>query len=302
MAEVALLGAGRMGAAIVRRLAAAGHEVRVWNRTADAVTRLLADLPPDDAGRVRAAPSPAEAVRGAGTVLAMLADGDVTRAVLLADDVLAALAPGTVVVDLGTSGVAAAQQLSAALGAAGARFVDAPVSGSVPAVLGGTLLVMASGDPAAVADAEPVLLCFARLVLRVGDAGAGQVMKLAVNLVVHDLNAAVSESLRLAEASGVSRDDAYAVLAESVVAAPFVQYKRAAFLDPATPVAFSLALVEKDLRLITEHAAAQERAVPVTAAALAAVRGAVRAGLGEHDMADLSRHDDGAVAAENRSA
>lgn len=289
MAEVAVLGTGRMGAAMVRRLAAAGHAVRAWNRTPDTVTRLLADLPPDDAGRVRAATTPADAVGGADAVLAMLADGDVTRAVLLAPDVLAALSPGTVVVDLGTSGVAAARELAQRLAAAGARFVDAPVSGSVPAVLGGSLLVMASGDPGAVADAEPVLQAFARLVLRVGDAGAGQVMKLAVNLVVHDLNAAVSESLRLAEGSGVSREDAYAVLAESVVAAPFVQYKRAAFLDPATPVAFSLALVEKDLRLITEHARAHDRAVPVTDAALSAVRAAVAAGQGDRDMADLSR-------------
>ena len=286
MAEVAVLGTGRMGAAMVRRLVAAGHTVAAWNRSPGPVAALVEEAASD---LLRAATSPADAVAGAEVVLTMLTDGDVTRAVLLDTAVLDALAPGTVVVDLGTSGVAAAEVLGRELSAAGMRFVDAPVSGSVPAVLAGTLLVMASGDAEAVEAAEPVLSAFARKVLRVGDVGAGQVMKLAVNLVVHDLNAAVSEALRLAENSSVSREDAYTVLQESVVGAPFVQYKRPAFLDPETPVAMSLALVEKDLRLITEHARAHGEAAPVTEEALASVRRAVEAGMGQRDMADLSR-------------
>jgi 3-hydroxyisobutyrate dehydrogenase-like beta-hydroxyacid dehydrogenase len=116
-------------------------------------------------------------------------------------------------------------------------------------------------------------------------------MKLAVNLVLHDLNAALAEALRLAERSGLRREDAYGVLEQSVVGAPFVRYKRAAFLDPATPVAMTLALVEKDLQLITAQAEAGGAAAPVTAAALAEVRRAVRAGLGGSDMADLSRFE-----------
>ena len=286
MGDVAVLGAGRMGAAMVRRLVDAGHVVSVWNRTPGPVALLVEELGPD---RLRAARTPAEAVTGAEVVLSMLADGQVTRTVLLDTSVVAALSPGSVVVDLGTSGVAAAQVLGRELSRAGVRFVDAPVSGSVPAVAAGTLLVMASGDSDAVGRAEPVLSAFARRVMHVGDVGAGQVMKLAVNLVVHDLNAAVSEALRLAESSSVSREDAYAVLQESVVGAPFVQYKRSAFLDPATPVAMSLALVEKDLRLITEHARAHGEPAPVTEQALVSVRRAMEAGMGERDMADLSR-------------
>jgi 3-hydroxyisobutyrate dehydrogenase-like beta-hydroxyacid dehydrogenase len=275
-----------MGAAMVRRLVAAEYSVSVWNRSPEPVAALVADLGPD---RLRVAASPAEAVAGTEVVLTMLADGDITRAVLLDTAVLAALAPGTVVVDLGTSGLAAAVALGSGLSDAGIRFVDAPVSGSIPAVASGTLLVMASGDVEAVAAAEPLLSAFARKVLHVGAVGAGQVMKLAVNLVVHDLNAAVSEALRLAENSSLSREDAYSVLQESVVGAPFVQYKRPAFLDPETPVAMSLALVEKDLRLITEHARAHGEAAPLTEQALASVRRAVEAGFGQRDMADLSR-------------
>jgi 3-hydroxyisobutyrate dehydrogenase len=284
--EVAVLGLGRMGAAMARRVAEAGFRVRVWNRTTAVAVDLAADLPDHD---VIAADSAADAVRGADVVLSMLSDGEITCAVLLDSDVTAACRPGTVVVDLGTSGVAAARRLEAALREAGLRFLDAPVSGSVPAVLGGALLVMASGPQEALDAAVPVLSSFAGRVLRVGEPGAGQAMKLAVNLVVHDLNAALSEALVLAENAGIARPDAYDVLQQSVVGAPFVTYKRPAFLDPDTPVAMSLDLVAKDLRLITEYAADLGSPVTVTEAARAAVEAAVASGHGGQDMAALSR-------------
>ena len=285
MAEVAVLGLGRMGSAMARRVAAAGHTVTVWNRTVSVAESLAESAP----GRVVAATTAAEAVRGSGIVLSMLADGDITCAVLLDTDVTSVLRPATVVVDLATSGVAAAERLAAAIGATGATFVDAPVSGSVPAVEAGTLLVMASGPSAAIDEASDVLGSFARKILRVGDAGAGQAMKLAVNLVVHGLNASISESLVLAENAGITREDAYDVLQESVVGAPFVHYKRSAFLDPATPVAMSLELVLKDLRLITGYGDEIDAPTSVTDAVRDAVQAAVTAGHGSEDMAALSR-------------
>ena len=125
--------------------------------------------------------------------------------------------------------------------------------------------------------------------LRVGDIGAGQAMKLAVNLVVHDLNAALAEALDLAERSGHRPHGRLRRAQKSVVGAPFVRYKRAAFLDPATPTAMSLALVAKDLGLITEHGPLARRRLPVTEQAPHRVQGAVDAGWGGRDMADLSR-------------
>jgi 3-hydroxyisobutyrate dehydrogenase-like beta-hydroxyacid dehydrogenase len=275
-----------MGAAMARRVAAAGHTVRVWNRTAASAEALAAA---DEGRRTSVAASPAEAVLGADVVLTMLADGDVTCAVLLDSTVQQAVQPETVVVDLGTSGVDASARLADGFAQTRRRYVDAPVSGSVPAVDAGTLLIMASGEAADVDAAREVLGAFAKAVLHLGPSGAGQAMKLAVNLVVHDLNAALSESLVLAESAGISRDVAYDVLQQSVVAAPFVQYKRAAFLDADVPVAMSLALVEKDLRLVLELA--QRGGVPASAteAVHGQVAAAVEAGRGGEDMAALSR-------------
>ncbi|HMG54349.1 MAG TPA: NAD(P)-dependent oxidoreductase [Kofleriaceae bacterium] len=286
MVDVAILGTGRMGAAMARRVAAAGHDLTMWNRTESSARTVLGSLP---AGSARVAATAADAVAGRSVVLSMLADGAATREVLLDRSVLAALDSGAVVCDLATSGVATARALHSGLAQAAIGFVDAPVSGSVPAVNAGTLLVMASGAADAIAAVEPVLLAFARKVLRVGDAGAGQAMKLAVNLVVHVLNAAISEALILAERAGIPRDRAYDVLQDSVVAAPFVAYKRAAFLDPDTPVAMSLDLVLKDLRLITEFAAELAVGASVTEAVRAAVAAACAAGSGPQDMAALSR-------------
>jgi 3-hydroxyisobutyrate dehydrogenase len=286
MAEVAVLGMGRMGAAIARRLAAGGHRITVWNRTEAKAREIAASA----SGTMNVARTAREAVSGREVVITMLADGAATRAVLLDTAVIAALLPGTVVCDLATSGVSTAHALQAALAAAGARYLDAPVSGSIPAVEAGTLMIMASGDHDALNAARDVLANLADRVLFLGPAGSGQAMKLAVNLVVHDLNAALTESLALAESSGIPRHLAYDALEQSVVAAPYVHYKRSAFLNAATPVAMSLDLSAKDLRLISELASAQAVAIPVTEAVRVSVDSACSAGLGSADMAQLSQN------------
>ena len=278
-----MLGAGRMGAAMCRRLVDHGHHVRLWNRTsarAEAVRQQVG------AG-LDVAVDPAAAVRGAAVVLSMLADGAATTSVLLDPAVLEALSPDAVVCDLGTSGVQAARDLARAYAASELRFVDSPVSGSVATVAAGQLLVMASGAVPDIDAVTPVLSAFSVRVIRVGDAGQGQAMKLAVNLVVHDLNSAVSESLVLAEGAGIDPATAYDVLENSAVGAPFVRYKRAAFLEPGQPVAMSLDLVAKDFGLIAELAAGQDRRVPVSEAARGVVDDAVAAGHGSDDMAGL---------------
>lgn len=284
MAEVAVLGTGRMGSAMARKLVESGHHVTVWNRSAAAAEALAADCP------VTVLATPHDAVTGADLVIAMLADGPATMAVLLDPAVLGALREGVVVCDMATSGVEAARAVDRELSAAGVRFVDAPVSGSVPTIAAGQLLVMASGDRGGVAVAEPILAAFAKRVVYVGEAGAGQAMKLSVNLVVHTLNAAVSEALALASSAGVTPEAAYDIFQDSVVAAPFVNYKRAAFLDASTPVAMSLALTRKDLGLITGFASVQGVPAGVAGAVLDEVAGACDAGFADQDMAALARY------------
>ena len=109
-------------------------------------------------------------------------------------------------------------------------------------------------------------------------------MKLAVNTVIFGLNEALAEGLVLAERAGIERERAYEVLAASAVGAPFVGYKRAAFLDPDdTPAAFSADLAAKDLHLIAELADAVDLPLPQTTTNLAVIDAVIAAGGGARD-------------------
>jgi 3-hydroxyisobutyrate dehydrogenase/2-hydroxy-3-oxopropionate reductase len=116
-------------------------------------------------------------------------------------------------------------------------------------------------------------------------------MKLAVNTVIFGLNEALSEGLVLAERAGIARDKAYEVLAASAVGAPYVGYKRAAFLDPdGTPVAFAADLAAKDLRLIAELAEAVELPLPQATTNLAVIDAVIAAGDGGRDFSAVACH------------
>jgi len=133
-------------------------------------------------------------------------------------------------------------------------------------------------------------------------------MKLAVNAVIFGLNEALAEALVLAEAAGIERERAYDVLAASAVGAPYVGYKRAAFLEPdATPVAFALDLAAKDLRLIAALADEVGVSMPQAIANLDAIRAASAGGHGDRDFSTVAQYLRGSLpgsarAEEGRSA
>jgi 3-hydroxyisobutyrate dehydrogenase-like beta-hydroxyacid dehydrogenase len=284
--RVAVVGAGRMGAAMVGTLRRAGLEVLVHNRT-----RAKAETAAQAAGATVAATA-REAAAGAQVVLSSLADDAAVGAAYAgADGIVAGLQPGTVVCESSTIDPGTVQRLRPLVEDRGAFLLDTPVSGSVPAVESGTLTIMAGGDAAVLERARPVLDALAKQVLHVGGLGSGAVMKLAVNAILHGLNLTLSESLVLAERAGVERATAYEVFASSAIAAPFVHYKREAFEHPGrSPVAFSLELAAKDLDLIL--ALAGQAGAPMEQAATnrEVVRAAVAAGLGDRDLSELTTY------------
>src|SRR4029079_1536886 len=162
---------------------------------------------------------------------------------------------------------------------------------SVGGARSGELMLMVGGAAEDLDRARSVLDRLSRRIFHMGELGTGAAMKLAVNTVIYGLNGAISEAIVLAEHNSIDRATAYEVLANNAVAAPFVQYKRAAFVDPeSTPVAFSLALAEKDLRLIDQLATESGTPMPQAAVNLDAIR-AAEASIGpEADFAGLARH------------
>lgn len=266
------------------RLRSAGADVVVFNRTPSKAARVA------EATGARLAATAADAAASAPVVLVSLADDRAVTETYQGESGLAAgVAAGTVVADTSTVDPRTVAAMAALLADRGARLVDAPVSGSVPSAVAGTLTVLAGGDAADLNLARPVLEVLAQRIFHVGSSGAGAVMKLAVNTLVHGLNQALSEALVLAEKAGVERGTAYEVIAMSVAGAPFVQYKRAAFEHPeTTPVAFTLDLVAKDLALALGLAERVDARLPQATANSEAVTAAIAAGLGDRDMSALA--------------
>jgi 3-hydroxyisobutyrate dehydrogenase/2-hydroxy-3-oxopropionate reductase len=281
---VAVLGLGRMGGAMARRLADVGHELVLYNRSAERAREIAEATGAEVAGTAR------EAAEAATICVVSLADDaavlDVYRD---PEGLVAGLQPGSVVCDTSTVAPETARQVAAAVRKRGAAYLDTPVSGSVPLVESGTLTVMVGGDADALERARPVLDGMASTVFHLGDVGAGATMKLVVNSVVHSLNVALSEALVLAERSGIDRAQAYDVVQVSAIGAPFVKYKRAAFLEPETaPVAFSLDLVAKDQDLIAALARDVDARWDQGQATRALVAEAVSKGLGQRDMSAVA--------------
>lgn len=283
---VAVVGLGRMGAAMARRFAAAGHPLVVWNRDPAKAGAVAADT---GATIVETA---AAAAAQADVVVSSLADDRALRAVYLGGDGIASgVGAGTLVIDTSTVDPSTVAEIGTAVDATGADFIDCPVSGSVATVEASALVVMAGGPEELVERAEPVLSAVAKSVIRCGDRGAGAACKLAVNGLVHGLNLALAEALVLAEKAGVDRETAYEVFASGAGGAPFVSYKRDAFLHPEeTPVAFSLDLVAKDLDLITQLAARVGAPMGQAVTGLGIVRRAIDAGMGDRDMSAVAVH------------
>ena len=288
MATVGVLGIGRMGSAMARAIHAAGHELVLWNRTPDGAAALAANL----GSRAATAATPRAAAAAADLTVSMLADGPAVDAVFGGPDgLLAGAHDGLVIVDASTVPPATIRRHEAAAHAGGAGILDAPVSGSVGLATDGKLTLMVGGDAADLERARPVLEAIAATIFHLGPLGSGAAMKLAVNTVIFGLNQAVAEGLVLAEAAGVERELAYDVISASAAGAPFVGYKRAAFLDPSgTPVAFALDLSAKDLGLIDELATAVDVNLPQAAVDLAVIRSASGHGGGGRDFSAVAEH------------
>ena len=193
---VAVLGIGLMGFPMARRLCEAGLSVRAWNRSRSKAERLQ----PFGAS---VADSAAEAVAQADLVITLLENGEVVESVLMHPDTLSAMRPGTLVIDMSSILPTQARDHAQRLASHGAQHMDAPVSGGTVGAEQGTLAIMAGGEAADVERARPVLEALGRLT-HVGPHGAGQLAKLANQMIVGITIGAVAEALLMCEKGGAN--------------------------------------------------------------------------------------------------
>jgi 3-hydroxyisobutyrate dehydrogenase-like beta-hydroxyacid dehydrogenase len=291
--RVALLGTGHMGAAMSRALARQGFDLVLYNRTAERARTLAGEL------GARAVSTAAEAVAGADVALSTVADEAAVEALYRGPGgVIAGIRPGVVLADMSTVPPAVATGLEADVRAAGGALLDAPVSGSVGLAEAGELTIMVGGRAEDLERARPVLEALAKRVFHLGPLGQGAAMKLAVNTLIFGLNQALAEGFVIAERAGIAPELAYDVLAASAAGAPYVGYKRAAFLEPdTTPPAFTVDLAAKDLGLITGLADALGVPVPQARTNLDVLRAASAAGRADADFSAVAMHLRGGGAA-----
>ena len=275
--EVAVIGAGIMGAAMTRNLVAAGLTTRVWDRSPSATGPLA------DAGAVVAG-SAREAVRDAGVVITMLSTADAVESVIFDGGVADAFADRCVWAQMGTIGVEATRRIADRLAAQrpGVMFVDAPVSGSKGPAEQGQLLILASGPAAATDVVRPVFDVIGRKTVWLGEAGQGSLVKLVVNAYMSILIEGVAETLELADRLGIGHQQLAEVIEGGPLDAPIADAKLHKMDRQDYAAEFPLEWALKDVDLAISAAGGQ--APPLLAALSGQWHAAVAAGYGRQDI------------------
>jgi 3-hydroxyisobutyrate dehydrogenase len=257
--QIAVIGAGTMGAAMARQLLGAGMNVRVWSRH-PASTMPLVEL-----GATAFDEAP-DAVRDADVVVTMLPAADATSGVMVEGHGLHAMRPGSIWVQMATIGVEATERLVTRVQnlRPDVTFVDAPVSGSREPAEKGQLLILASGPPAAARYLEPVFGALGRTTLWLGPAGAGSALKLVLNTWLAFQAEGAAEAASLAERMGVPAAALFDALGDSPLSSPYALGKLSRMVERDYHPDFSLDLALKDLDLAA--AAAGPGIVPVASA------------------------------------
>ncbi len=251
--DVAVLGTGKMGSAMARRLHEQGHTVHLWNRTPERAEAL---------GIGTTYATPAQAAGPAQVVLSILTGTEGVREVYLGARGALEAGGDRVYVDITTASPEVHVEVAAAAAERGAAFVEAPVLGSIPAADSGSLLLLVGGDDAAIDRARPVLETLGE-VRHVGPLGAGIRLKLVANSYLAITHAAAGELLAAAVASGLDVEAVFAVLVRFV---PYLEVRRSGFVDRIyEPVLFRLADMLKDLRLALEVSRRSGSDTPLTA-------------------------------------
>lgn len=278
VARVAFVGLGRMGRGMAGRLLAAGHELSVFNRTAEKA------LPLVDRG-ARAAESPAHAADGASAMFVMVGDDDASRAVWLGEDgVLAGEpAPGALAVECSTLSHKWVLELAEAVRGRGLRYLDCPVTGLPDAAAAGELTLLVGAEAADLAAARPLLEPLSADIVHFGPVGAGTAYKLIVNLIGAVQIASAAEGMALAERAGLDLHQVARVLATGQAASPQVvrNSRRMADGDHERDVVFPGRLRRKDTAYAVALAEALDHPAPFGRVALGGLDELLGLGLGE---------------------
>lgn len=288
MARIGFIGLGNMGGPMARNLLKAGHQLRVYDISAAAVTAAT------EAG-AEPAPAPQEAARGVEAVITMLPAGAQVRAVYGGPDgLIAAARPGTLLIDCSTIDVETARATAEAARGAGLEMVDAPVSGGVAGAEAATLTFMVGGEEGAFARARPLLEAMGRTIVHAGGPGTGQAAKICNNMLLGISMIGVCEAFVLAEKLGLDPQKLFDISSKSSGQCwSLTSYCPVPGPVPSAPSnrdyrpGFTAAMMLKDLRLAQQAAQSAGAATPLGAEAQALYALYENAGHGSSDFSGI---------------
>ncbi len=277
--KVAFLGIGLMGFAMARRLAEAGHSVHAWNRSRDKALRLTPF-------NVQVFDTPAQAVRGTDMVIGMLENGAVMEQVMFAQGTAQAITPGALVIDMASTMPREARDHAARLAALGVSHMDCPVSGGTVGADAGTLVIMAGGKHEDFARAQALLKVFGRST-HVGPHGAGQLAKLANQMIVGVTIGAVAEALLLCQRGGADMAKVREAITGGFADSRILQLHGERMVNRDFAPRGRLAIQLKDMRNALDTANETSMDVPITTLFEKLYAQAAEHGLGELDHSGL---------------
>ena len=273
------LGLGTMGRPMSQRHIDAGYPVTVYNRSKEKETALKA------AGAAIAA-TPAELFRQTDVVFLMVSDDQAVRDCFNGDNgLLAANATGKLIVNMSTVSPGISRELAAACKQQGNEYLDAPVSGSVKQAQEGQLVIMVGGSKAGYEKINPLLQPLGKLILHLGDAGAGNTVKLAINLLLSFHAQGLAEATLFANQHGIGTEDFMNIMNNGAMGNPFAKIKGEAIIQDNYKPAFMLKHMVKDLGL----ARAEGWKTPMAELAFQSFQKA-QAQYGDEDLIAIRKH------------
>ena len=260
MAKIAFLGLGVMGYPMAGHLAAKGHRVTVYNRSAAKAASWVA------LHGGGAAATPREAAADAEFVMACVGNDDDLRSICTGPDgAFAGMTKGAVFVDHTTVSAKVTREMAAAAAALGVGFVDAPVSGGQAGAENGVLSVMCGGEAAQYDAAEPVIAAYARTCKRLGESGAGQIAKMMNQICIAGLVQGLSEALAFGEKAGMDGKAVIEAIASGAAGSWQMNNRHQTMLDDHFTHGFAVDWMRKDLGICLATANEIGASLPVTA-------------------------------------
>jgi len=257
---VAFLGLGVMGYPMAGHLAAAGHKVTVYNRTAAKAAEWVKTH-----GGASAA-TPAAAAAGADLVFACVGNDDDLRSITVgADGAFAGMQRGAIFIDHTTASAAVARELAEAAAARGIGFVDAPVSGGNLGAINGALTVMCGGDAASFEAARPVAMAFAKAMTLLGPSGSGQLAKMVNQIAIAGLVQGLSEAIAFGQRAGLDMKAVLEVIGKGAAQSWQMDNRGPTMIERRFDFGFAVDWMRKDLGIALEEARRNGARLPVTA-------------------------------------